>query len=133
MQMKSWKTCLPKKIIENTIFFYLFVWFLAGSLGRFVQKKLGTLNLWEDSFHTVKENLKAGIIICEQWVAACDHLTGQLWQRYTPHLWRGEKYIPETLGKLGKRLEEVSVLFCSFRDVRCEEEYYLKAFEYDVL
>ncbi|XP_015268586.1 PREDICTED: cytoplasmic dynein 2 heavy chain 1 [Gekko japonicus] len=80
---------------------------IAGSLGRFVQKKLGTLNLWEDAFHIVKENLKAGIMICEQWVAACDHLTGQLWQRYTPHLWQGEKYIPETLGKLGKRLEEV--------------------------
>ncbi|KAJ6633478.1 hypothetical protein lerEdw1_014502, partial [Lerista edwardsae] len=80
---------------------------IAGSLGRFVQKKLGTLNLWEDAFHIVKENLKAGIMICEQWVAACDHLTGQLWQRYTPHLWQNEKYVPETLGKLGKRLEEV--------------------------
>uniref|UniRef100_A0A670IVV3 Dynein cytoplasmic 2 heavy chain 1 n=1 Tax=Podarcis muralis TaxID=64176 RepID=A0A670IVV3_PODMU len=80
---------------------------IAGSLGRFVQKKLGTLNLWEDSFHIVKENLKAGIMICEQWVAACDHLTGQLWQRYTPHVWQDEKYVPEMLGKLGKRLEEV--------------------------
>lgn len=120
------------QITENTVnYLYLLGWFLAGSLGRFVQKKLGTLNLWEDSFHTVKENLKAGIIICEQWVAACDHLTGQLWQRYTPHIWRGEKYIPETLGKLGKRLEEVSVLAC-FRDVRTREKYNLKAFDYDV-
>uniref|UniRef100_A0A8D2JAH6 Dynein cytoplasmic 2 heavy chain 1 n=1 Tax=Varanus komodoensis TaxID=61221 RepID=A0A8D2JAH6_VARKO len=80
---------------------------IAGALGRFVQKKLGTLNLWEDSYHIVKENLKAGIMICEQWVAACDHLTGQLWQRYTPHLWQAEKFVPEILGKLGKRLEEV--------------------------
>uniref|UniRef100_A0A8D0H431 Cytoplasmic dynein 2 heavy chain 1 n=1 Tax=Sphenodon punctatus TaxID=8508 RepID=A0A8D0H431_SPHPU len=80
---------------------------IGGSLGRFVQKKLGTLNLWEDAFHIVKENLKAGVIICEQWVAACDHLTGQLWQRYTPHPWKNDKYFPETLDKLGKRLNEV--------------------------
>uniref|UniRef100_A0A452I6Q6 Uncharacterized protein n=1 Tax=Gopherus agassizii TaxID=38772 RepID=A0A452I6Q6_9SAUR len=80
---------------------------IGGSLGRFVQKKMGTLNLWEDAFHIVKENLKAGIMICEQWVAACDHLTGQLWQRYTPHLWKSEKYVPESLDKLGKRLDEV--------------------------
>lgn len=83
----------------------------AGSLGRFVQKKLGTLNLWEDAFHVVKENMKAGITICEQWVAACDHLTGQLWQRYTPHLWQNKKYVPETLDRLGKRLEEVLLGF----------------------
>ncbi|EMP37963.1 Cytoplasmic dynein 2 heavy chain 1 [Chelonia mydas] len=80
---------------------------IGGSLGRFVQKKMETLNLWEDAFHIVKENLKAGIMICEQWVAACDHLTGQLWQRYTPYPWKSEKYVPETLDKLGKRLDEV--------------------------
>ncbi|XP_038236236.1 cytoplasmic dynein 2 heavy chain 1 isoform X1 [Dermochelys coriacea] len=80
---------------------------IGGSLGRFVQKKMETLNLWEDAFHIVKENLKAGIMICEQWVAACDHLTGQLWQRYTPYPWKIEKYVPESLDKLGKRLDEV--------------------------
>ncbi|XP_029458286.1 cytoplasmic dynein 2 heavy chain 1 [Rhinatrema bivittatum] len=80
---------------------------IGGSLGRCIQKNLGTLNLWKDSYLTVKENLKAGITICEQWVAACSHLTGQLWQRYTPHPWKHEKYYPESLDKLGKRLEEV--------------------------
>ncbi|XP_038617598.1 cytoplasmic dynein 2 heavy chain 1 [Tachyglossus aculeatus] len=80
---------------------------IGGSLGRFVQKKLGSLNLWEDAFHLVKENLKAGITICEQWVAACDHLTGQVWQRYIPHPWKMGKYFPESLDRLGKRLEEI--------------------------
>uniref|UniRef100_A0AC11C6V9 Dynein cytoplasmic 2 heavy chain 1 n=1 Tax=Ovis aries TaxID=9940 RepID=A0AC11C6V9_SHEEP len=80
---------------------------IGGSFGRFVQKKLGTLNLWEDPYYLVKENMKAGISICEQWVTACSHLTGQVWQRYVPHPWRNEKYFPETLDKLGKRLEEV--------------------------
>ncbi|XP_053164065.1 cytoplasmic dynein 2 heavy chain 1 isoform X1 [Hemicordylus capensis] len=102
---------------------------IAGSLGRFVQKKLGTLNLWEDSFHIVKENLKAGISICEQWVAACDHLTGQLWQRYTPHLWQDEKYVPETLGKLGRRLEEV----LSIRTLHEKLTYFLPTGEQQAL
>ncbi|XP_036284565.1 cytoplasmic dynein 2 heavy chain 1-like [Pipistrellus kuhlii] len=80
---------------------------IGGSFGRFVQRKLGTLSLWEDPYYLVKENLKAGISICEQWVTACNHLTGQVWQRYVPHPWKSGKYFPETLDKLGKRLEEV--------------------------
>ncbi|XP_051482944.1 cytoplasmic dynein 2 heavy chain 1 isoform X1 [Apus apus] len=80
---------------------------IGGSLGRYVQRKLAALNLWEDAFHCVKENLKAGILICEQWVSACQYLTGQLWQRYTLHPWKNEKYFPELLAKLGKRLDEV--------------------------
>ncbi|KAK2517345.1 hypothetical protein Q9233_013201 [Columba guinea] len=80
---------------------------IGGSLGRYVQRKLAALKLWEDAFHSVKENLKAGILICEQWVSACEYLTGQLWQRYTPHPWKNEKYFPELLAKLGKRLDEV--------------------------
>uniref|UniRef100_A0A8C8AR50 Dynein cytoplasmic 2 heavy chain 1 n=1 Tax=Otus sunia TaxID=257818 RepID=A0A8C8AR50_9STRI len=80
---------------------------IGGSLGRYVQRKLAGLNLWEDAFHSVKENLKAGMLICEQWVSACEYLTGQLWQRYTLHPWKNEKYFPESLAKLGKRLDEV--------------------------
>ncbi|KFV89280.1 Cytoplasmic dynein 2 heavy chain 1, partial [Fulmarus glacialis] len=80
---------------------------IGGALGRYVQRKLAALNLWEDAFHSVKENLKAGILICEQWVSACEYLTGQLWQRYTLHPWKNEKYFPESLAKLGKRLDEV--------------------------
>uniref|UniRef100_A0A8B9QWJ8 Cytoplasmic dynein 2 heavy chain 1 n=1 Tax=Anas platyrhynchos TaxID=8839 RepID=A0A8B9QWJ8_ANAPL len=80
---------------------------IGSCLGRFVQRKLAALNLWEDAFHLVKENLKAGILICEQWASACEYLTGQLWQRYTLHQWKNEKYFPESLVKLGKRLDEV--------------------------
>ncbi|XP_040400085.1 cytoplasmic dynein 2 heavy chain 1 isoform X2 [Cygnus olor] len=80
---------------------------IGSCLGRFVQRKLASLNLWEDAFHTVKENLKAGILICEQWASACEYLTGQLWQRYTLHQWKNEKYFPESLVKFSKRLDEV--------------------------
>ncbi|KAG7470921.1 hypothetical protein MATL_G00119020 [Megalops atlanticus] len=80
---------------------------IGGALGRYVQKKLSSLKLWEDPFFTVKESLRAGIAVCEQWVGACEHLTGQLWKRYTPHQWTGDKYLPQTLHSLAQRLEEV--------------------------
>uniref|UniRef100_A0A4W3JIK2 Dynein cytoplasmic 2 heavy chain 1 n=1 Tax=Callorhinchus milii TaxID=7868 RepID=A0A4W3JIK2_CALMI len=83
---------------------------IGGALCRFVQKHLAQFNLWGDAFHIVKESLRSGITICEQWVAACDHLTGQLWRRYTPHQWKSEKYSPELLDKLAKRLEEVQTI-----------------------
>ncbi|KFZ47195.1 Cytoplasmic dynein 2 heavy chain 1, partial [Antrostomus carolinensis] len=91
---------------------------IGGSLGRYVQRKLAALNLWEDTFYSVKENLKAGILICEQWVSACEYLTGQLWQRYTLHPWKNEKYFPELLAKLGKRLDEVLTVRTLYEKLR---------------
>ncbi|XP_073518216.1 cytoplasmic dynein 2 heavy chain 1 isoform X2 [Phyllobates terribilis] len=79
----------------------------GNTLGRCVQKNLAEMNLWTDPFPAVKEKLRAGIAVCEQWTAACEHLTGQLWRRYTPHPWKNDKYIPESLHNLGRRLEEV--------------------------
>uniref|UniRef100_A0A8D2DB61 Dynein cytoplasmic 2 heavy chain 1 n=1 Tax=Sciurus vulgaris TaxID=55149 RepID=A0A8D2DB61_SCIVU len=102
---------------------------IGGSFGRFVQKKLGTLNLWEDPYYIVKENLKAGISICEQWVIVCNHLTGQVWQRYVPHPWKNEKYFPETLDKLGKRLEEVLAV----RTIHEKLLYFLPASEEKII
>uniref|UniRef100_A0A8C9IFY6 Dynein cytoplasmic 2 heavy chain 1 n=1 Tax=Piliocolobus tephrosceles TaxID=591936 RepID=A0A8C9IFY6_9PRIM len=102
---------------------------IGGSFGRFVQKKLGTLNLWEDPYYLVKESLKAGISICEQWVIVCNHLTGQVWQRYVPHPWKNEKYFPETLDKLGKRLEEVLAV----RTIHEKLLYFLPASEEKIL
>ncbi|XP_030099868.1 cytoplasmic dynein 2 heavy chain 1 isoform X1 [Mus musculus] len=98
---------------------------IGGSFGRFVQKKLGSLKLWEDPYYLVKENLKAGISICEQWVIVCSHLTGQVWQRYVPHPWKSGKYFPETLDKLGKRLEEVLAI----RTIHEKLLYFLPASE----
>ncbi|XP_072467338.1 cytoplasmic dynein 2 heavy chain 1 isoform X1 [Notamacropus eugenii] len=102
---------------------------IGGSFGRFVQKKLGTLNIWEDPFHLVKDKLKAGITICEQWVVACNHLTGQMWQRYVPHPWKNEKYFPESLDKLGKRLKEVLAI----RTIHEKLIYFLPASEEKII
>uniref|UniRef100_A0A8C5PRQ6 Dynein cytoplasmic 2 heavy chain 1 n=1 Tax=Leptobrachium leishanense TaxID=445787 RepID=A0A8C5PRQ6_9ANUR len=79
----------------------------GNALGRCVQKKLGTLRLWNDQFPTVRESLRAGISVCEQWTSVCERLTGQLWRRFVPHPWKSETYTPVYITRLGKRLEEI--------------------------
>ncbi|KAM9801492.1 cytoplasmic dynein 2 heavy chain 1 [Neosynchiropus ocellatus] len=83
---------------------------IGGALGRYVQKKLSDVKLFEGPFVSVRENLKRGFAICEQWVANCEHLTGQVWKRYAPHPWEGSKHCPPTLHCLTKRLDEVMTL-----------------------
>ncbi|XP_073719558.1 cytoplasmic dynein 2 heavy chain 1 [Misgurnus anguillicaudatus] len=80
---------------------------IGGALARLVQRKLSSLNLWEDQYFTVREGLKGGVAVCEQWVATCEHLTGQVWKRYSPHPWSSEKHRPQGLQSLAQRLEEV--------------------------
>lgn len=50
----------------------------GGDLGRYVQRKLSGVKIFAEPFLSVKENLRTGVSICEQWVAACEHLTGQV-------------------------------------------------------
>uniref|UniRef100_A0A3P9QAB0 Cytoplasmic dynein 2 heavy chain 1 n=1 Tax=Poecilia reticulata TaxID=8081 RepID=A0A3P9QAB0_POERE len=80
---------------------------IGGALGRYVQKKLSGLKIFEEPFLLVRENLRTGVSICEQWVVACEHLTGQVWKRHAPHSWKGNKHCPQTLHCLAKRLNEV--------------------------
>lgn len=58
---------------------------LGGALGRYVQRKLSDLKIFEEPFVSMRENLRMGIAICEQWVVACEHLTGQVWMRISIH------------------------------------------------
>ncbi|XP_034023634.1 cytoplasmic dynein 2 heavy chain 1 [Thalassophryne amazonica] len=83
---------------------------IGGVLGRYVQKKLSDLEIFRESFVSVREKLRTGVVICEQWVAACEHLTGQVWKRHAPHPWKGKMHSPQTLKCLAKRLDEVVTL-----------------------
>ncbi|KAK7096855.1 hypothetical protein V1264_003902 [Littorina saxatilis] len=80
---------------------------IAGSFGRYVQRKLADENLWNGNFNTVREALRMGVAICERWTTVCETLTMQFWKRFAPHPWKGEKYTPDTLKKLCERLEEI--------------------------
>ena len=79
----------------------------AGALGRYVQHKLSELDLWKGPYGRVKENLRSGLMICERWVGACETLTSQFWKRYGPNPWKEDKFTPDSLSQLAKRLEEV--------------------------
>uniref|UniRef100_A0A8C9YLX3 Dynein cytoplasmic 2 heavy chain 1 n=1 Tax=Sander lucioperca TaxID=283035 RepID=A0A8C9YLX3_SANLU len=83
---------------------------IGGTLGRYVQRKLSGLKIFEEPFVSVRENLRMGVAICEQWVVACEHLTGQVWKRHAPHPWKGNKHCPQTLHCLARRLDEVVTL-----------------------
>lgn len=45
-----------------------------------MQRKLSGLNIFEEPFVSVRENMRTAVSICEQWVVACEHLTGQVWE-----------------------------------------------------
>lgn len=76
------------------VFVFICVFVQGGALGRYVQRKLSVLNIFQEPFVSVKENLRTGAAICEQWVAACEHLTGQvllIWKRAEKNLSGGFK------------------------------------------
>ena len=51
----------------------------GGALGRYVQRKLSGVKIFEEQYVSMQENLRMAITICDQWVTACEHLTGQVW------------------------------------------------------
>ncbi|XP_041357041.1 cytoplasmic dynein 2 heavy chain 1-like isoform X2 [Gigantopelta aegis] len=80
---------------------------IAGSLGRYIQRKLSEEDVWTGPFSSVREALRSGIAICERWINACQTLTAQFWKRYGPNPWKGDKVTPDNLKKLAGRLEEI--------------------------
>ncbi|XP_024132434.1 cytoplasmic dynein 2 heavy chain 1 [Oryzias melastigma] len=83
---------------------------IGGALGRYVQRKLSDAKVFEEPFASVRDNLRMAISVCEQWVTACQFLTGQAWKKYSPHPWKGSKHCPQSLDCLLKRLNEVVTL-----------------------
>lgn len=92
---------------------------MAGALSRYVQRKLGSLDIWHDSFQQVKDSMRKGITVCERWVSTCSEtLTSQYWKRFLFHPWKGEKFVPENLSQLASRLEEVNSTDPSKNDIQ---------------
>lgn len=77
--MKKFHHCLGHRV--DYIFRRFLLPFLlkGGALGRYVQRKLSDLKIFEESFVSLRETLRMAVAICEQWVVACEHLTGQVW------------------------------------------------------
>lgn len=83
--------------------------FSGGCLGRYVQRRLGTIpdGVWKAPFHQVKPGMCAAQDVCEQWVKTCRALTMQFWKGYAIRPWNGKEYIPENIIHLENRLKEV--------------------------
>lgn len=79
----------------------------AGSLARYVQRKLSLLNIWSGPFVHTRDNIKKGMYLCEHWVTVCETLTSHYWKRFPLHPWQGEKFTPVVIAQLAARLEEV--------------------------
>lgn len=80
---------------------------IAGALGRYVQRKLGSVDIWQGPFNIVRDSIRKAVRVSERWVSICEMLTSQFWKRFPAHPWLAEKFTPEGLSQLAVRLEEV--------------------------
>ena len=86
----------------------------GGSIGRYIQKKFSTVDIWGTKFSEMKEKLQYAIQICEKWVNVCETLTEKFWRFYHSHRWEDERYYPNNLMKLCDRFKEVSKLLLDY-------------------
>ncbi|XP_063237932.1 cytoplasmic dynein 2 heavy chain 1 [Bacillus rossius redtenbacheri] len=103
---------------------------IGNTVTRFIQKKLKTMNFWEESFNIVEESLNKSISICDKWITSCERLTSLLWPNYTPHPWSGNPFSPTYTQGFASRLREVLQLRVVHRQLTrllsCAEQEELK-------
>lgn len=83
---------------------------ISGTLGRYVQRKLSDLDVWDKPFGQVRSQLQDGLEVWEKWNSTAERLTSQFWKTYPLHPWKGGTFVSPTLGILIERLEEVLIL-----------------------
>ncbi|CAE8588828.1 unnamed protein product [Polarella glacialis] len=82
---------------------------IAGAIGRSVQAKLNSLNVWTSSFSQVSKHIREGHRVCERWNEITVDLTDVQW-RSSENNWDGEGVKDHFLTQLGLRIQEVSML-----------------------
>ena len=82
---------------------------ISGAFSRFVQRKLGELDIWSGQFTHIHASLQDGLTVCEKWSAVAEMLTTQFWKQYALHPWKGGAFVSPTLTQFIQRLEEVCV------------------------
>uniref|UniRef100_A0A7S1KS08 Cytoplasmic dynein 2 heavy chain 1 n=1 Tax=Percolomonas cosmopolitus TaxID=63605 RepID=A0A7S1KS08_9EUKA len=91
---------------------------MASELGLFVQRKLNNLNVWSDSFLTVKKQFTYALDICYEWIRMTEEATTVDWVQDPTHPWRGQKHMDQNLVRLSQRLEHILHLRNSYEEVR---------------
>ena len=83
---------------------------MGGTVGRSVQHKLKSLNIWEGPFAEIQTELVSGFSLCEHWCEMCSEMTS-LWKDHQGHpggrSWSGSAYRDEFVFNLGNRLKQI--------------------------
>lgn len=73
--------------------------------------KLAKIKPFDDSFSDVKDSLRHAIAVSERWMECCFNLTARLWRSSQTHKWVNDEFVPTSILKYCKRLNEVHNLF----------------------
>jgi hypothetical protein len=73
-----------------------------------ILNKLAKIKVFEDNFSDVKDNLKHAVAVCDRWMECCFNLTARLWKSSQTHKWANEEFVPTSIFKYCKRLNEVT-------------------------
>ncbi|RKO94668.1 hypothetical protein BDK51DRAFT_21975 [Blyttiomyces helicus] len=76
----------------------------------FVQEKLSPTNVMIESYFLVKENLRAGVQVCERWELVLVTLTTRFWANFALHPWTGSRYTFAPLSSFTARLKQILAL-----------------------
>ncbi|PNF38598.1 hypothetical protein B7P43_G03947, partial [Cryptotermes secundus] len=68
---------------------------IGNTLARFIQNKLKSINLWEEVYVQVEEQLNQAIRACKKWKVTCDRLTSLYWPNHPSHQWKGKPFYPK--------------------------------------
>jgi dynein heavy chain 2 len=101
-----WQTDVHPPYPEKRMQHFLTV--IAGAVGRSVQARLNSLNVWTSSFSQVSKHIREGHRVCEKWNEITVERTGD-W-RTAENQWQGETYSDAFLVNLAGRIQEVSQL-----------------------
>lgn len=80
---------------------------IAGAFARFVQHRLGSMDVWTHAFSEVRAALRDAARLCERWSQATEELTGTYWATLIEHPWEGSPHRDVFLAELARRLDEV--------------------------
>ena len=81
---------------------------VCGTLARYVQRHLSSLDLWHGPFNLVHQGLNEGLLVCEKCTQVVEMLSGQLWKQFAPHSWKGDRFVSKSLTHFTARLDQVS-------------------------
>eukprot|EP00727_Mastigamoeba_balamuthi_P008574 m51a1_g4339 putative cytoplasmic dynein 2 heavy chain 1 isoform x1 (4695) ;mRNA; f:164362-180818 len=85
-------------------------------LVRFLQYKLGSFDIWKDTFPVVKEQIRRSIGLLDKWEGIALFLTSEAWPVYTHRKWT-TAYRDEYLALFRSRLSEVLSLRTSHEHI----------------